>query len=515
MTLTSRLSLFFLTALALVLAGFSGTLYLLGQRYLSRQAEDRLEFALNTLVAAAEVGPDGVVWEPSERQMSLGPDTESPVSWLVRDDQGRRVNGSPEPLPVEFLVEAAAALGPDIPAVKAIDAQGHAWRVSQRRVAAGPLRNPSEGRLERPPEPGEVKYPALIVTAAVPLEPVAAALRALAGILAGVSLIIWLVAGIAGRALCRRALRPVTRMAQAARTMGADPARRLPTGDSKDELTDLGQAFNGLLDRLYESYERQRRFTGDASHQLRTPLTAMLGQVEVALRRDRTPEEYRQVMNSVRRQAEHLRGVVEMLLFLARADAEARLPHLERIDLVPWLAGHLASWSGHARAADLRLGSSPGVPLPVDAQTPLLGQLVDVLLENACKYSPTGSPITIRVWRESAAVCLAVEDRGHGIAAEDLPHVFEPFFRSAETRRRGLGGVGLGLAIAERIATALSGSIHVISTPGVGSCFTLRLPAASETAGSEDERKQSLQGVGPGSPSQGHPAARPRDPGRI
>src|SRR4029077_13550209 len=122
----------------------------------------------------------------------------------------------------------------------------------------------------------------------------------------------------------RRALGPVTRMAEAARSMGAaDLSERLPTPTSADELADLGEAFNGLLDRLGEALERERRFAGEASHQLRTPLAAVIGQVEVALRRDRSPDEYRRVLDSVLSQAERLRRVVEALLFLARTESDA------------------------------------------------------------------------------------------------------------------------------------------------------------------------------------------------
>jgi signal transduction histidine kinase len=112
----------------------------------------------------------------------------------------------------------------------------------------------------------------------------------------------------------------------------------------------------------------------------------------------------------------------------------------------------------------------------VHAQAPLLGQLVDNLLENAGKYSAPGTPITLRLRTEPDAVCLEVEDTGCGIAAEDIEHIFEPFYRSPEARRRGLQGVGLGLAVARRIATALGGQLSVQSEVGKGSCFTLRLP---------------------------------------
>jgi signal transduction histidine kinase len=102
---------------------------------------------------------------------------------------------------------------------------------------------------------------------------------------------------------------------------------------------------------------------------------------------------------------------------------------------------------------------------------------VDNLLDNACKYSPPGSPITLRTWPEGDGVCLGVEDGGCGIAAGDIPHLFEPFYRSPQARRQGVGGVGLGLAVAARIVTALGGRIEVKSEPEKGTLFTLRLPA--------------------------------------
>jgi signal transduction histidine kinase len=257
---------------------------------------------------------------------------------------------------------------------------------------------------------------------------------------------------------------------------GAHLDRRLPSPDTHDELEDLSHAFNDLLNRLQESFERQQRFTGDASHQLRTPLTSMLGQMEVALRRGRSAEDYRHVLKQVNEQAGRLHQIVEMLLFLARPDAEAQFPQGEKLYLIVWLGDHLKAWSGHNRAADLRLESSEKEPLWVLAQPALLGQLVDNLLDNACKYSQPGSPITLRVSREEQSVLLAVKDKGRGISADDIGHVFEPFYRSSEVRQKGIGGIGLGLSVARRIANALGGSIEVKSEPGSGTEFVLRFP---------------------------------------
>jgi signal transduction histidine kinase len=259
---------------------------------------------------------------------------------------------------------------------------------------------------------------------------------------------------------------------------------RLPSPGTCDELEEFARSFNGLLDRLHVALERQRQFTGQASHQLRTPLAALIAAIEVARRRPRTVEEHERVLDRLHDDAVRLWRVVEALLFLARADAEAGLPDLERLDLAAWAADHLRAWSDHERAGDLRSEGSDGDPPWTRAHRPLLGQLLDNLLENACKYSGPGTPIIVRAWCEpgagAGAVALSVEDRGCGITAGDLPRVFEPFYRAESARRLGRAGVGLGLAVARRIAATHGGTITAESVPGQGSRFVVRLPRAPE-----------------------------------
>ncbi|HKI35272.1 MAG TPA: ATP-binding protein [Gemmataceae bacterium] len=449
MSLTTRMSAFLLGVLAVVLAGFSTTLYLLARTYLHRQVEERLTTALDTLVAAAEMEPDGIDWEPNVHHLTLGQDgAADQVRWFVRDGEGR-------------VVDRSANLGADDPLTE----DSPAWRVLERRLESGPSAVPP-------------KHGALVLTGGVSLEPVRGTLLRLAATLAGLSVGLWLLAALVGRWVARKALAPVTRMAKAARAMTPDdPRQRLPCPGTHDELDDLQRAFNDLLCRLHEALERQRRFTGDASHQLRTPLTAMLGQVEVALRRGRPPEEYREALARVQAQADHLRQIVEALLFLARADAEARLDGLAVADVAEALPTVAARWSGHPRTADLRTEIIGDGPFLAQVQPLLLGQLFDNLIDNAFKHSAAGTPVVLRLRQEKGAVALDVEDGGHGIAGEDLPHVFEPFYRSAESRRLGLPGVGLGLAMVQRIAAALGGSVVVKSNEGAGSRFTLCLPA--------------------------------------
>ena len=322
MSLTNRLLAFFLTLLALVLASFSLTLYLLAREYLYGIVTDRLDAALDTLAAAAEVRPDGVEWEPHERQLSLrGARAEDTIVWTVCDAGGKVIDRSPGPMPSEAERLLTG---------KRLDLDGERWQFRQRWVEPSASATPPPKADDK----AERIYPRLSLVVGSSLEPVRSTLRWLAGTLAGLSLAVWLVSFVAGRWVCRRALAPVRQMADATRSIGgADLTARLPAAGTHDEVDDLGRAFNDLLGRLQEAFERQRRFTAEASHQLRTPLTAMLGQVEVVLRRERSPEEYSQVLTSVHDQGERLAKIIESLLFLARADSDARAPDLARIDL--------------------------------------------------------------------------------------------------------------------------------------------------------------------------------------
>jgi signal transduction histidine kinase len=343
--------------------------------------------------------------------------------------------------------------------------------------AKGKEHRPGPPRDERKGSgPGRERPPRVLAAWAF-LEPVETEIRWLAAILPLISLGLWVLAAAIGRHFARRALAPLTLMAESARSLPFDDGR-LPSPGTRDELEQFARSFNGLLDRLHLALERQRQFTGQASHQLRTPLAALIAAIEVARRRPRTVEEHERALDRLHDDAARLWRVVEALLFLARADAEAALPDPERLDLAAWAADHLGAWSGHERAADLRFEAGDGGPSWTRAHRPLLDQLLDNLLENACKCSEPGTPIVARAWSEPGAVALAVEDRGCGIPAGDLPRIFEPFYRLESARRTGRAGVGLGLAVARRIAEAHGGTIAAESEPRRGSRFVVRLPRA-------------------------------------
>lgn len=477
MTLTNRLTLFFLTALAGVLVAFSLALYLIARFHLTRQLDERAEATLDTLVAAAELEPDGLEWDRRER--NLWTKRDEPTVWAVFDTLGREVDGEPDH--VRLLRDSAHVADGGQGRRGSASWQGEEWRVYGR-----PFSHPKADVVDRraapgePRVPGDERYRTLVFVIAAPFEPVGGTLRTLAWSLLGVSVVVWTAAAAVSRVVCRRALAPLAGMSATVRTIRPDElSGRVPVPATRDELTDLAVAFNELLVRLQEAFERQRRFTGEASHQLRTPLTAMLGQMEVALRRDRDPEEYRRVLASAVAQAGRLRQIVEALLFLARADAEAEMTGLETVDLVGWLERQLAEeWKDHPRSRDLRLEHPGFDTVLVSAHPTLLGQAVNNLIDNAFKYSLPGTPVHLQLVCDAGCARMIVRDEGPGIAADETGRVFEPFFRTEEARRSGVAGAGLGLAVTARIVAAFRGTVRLVPIAGLGCAVEIRLPLA-------------------------------------
>ncbi|WP_422931100.1 ATP-binding protein [Singulisphaera sp. PoT] len=486
MSLATRLSAFFLVALAIVLSGFAGSLYFLAKTYLNKQNDERLELALDTLAASVDIEPGGLEWEPMDRRMTVGADPAiDAIRWAVRDGRGVLVDRSANSQSSTFPLDWSPREWPRSRPLDAtvFDART-GWRLAARRLQLQELLR--QGRGHPDDEPGfEVQYPTLELVVGSSPAPMEATLNRLGLTLIALSSVLWISAATVGRWLCHRALAPVHRMAKAATAMtAADLGQQLPSPGTGDELDELGRAFNDLLERLNEAfarlrtaYEQQKQFAANASHQLRTPLTALLGQVQVVRRRDRSPEEYRRVLNLVYAEGGRLRQIIESLLFLA--DPDGSRPKSQAVELAEWVPNFLGQWTQNPRSSDVHCEIKAEPPIVVEAYLPLLAQLLDNLLDNACKYSRAGTPITVRVSRDVKAAVLSVEDLGFGLSSDEVKRVFEPFYRSEEARRNGQSGVGLGLALAASIAETFGGALSVSSQLGVGSVFTLRLNEVS------------------------------------
>jgi signal transduction histidine kinase len=480
MSLTNRFSTLLLGMLGLTLAGFSTALFVSSRIYLNREVDDRLAATLTLLSISVDPRPGWVRWELREKRSPPSRWNERhATTWLVYDGEGRLLT-RPKNLPADELPQAAvsqkgAGRIPD----RVTDRKGRTWRVAQRRVNPTSPREPGSERPADTPDDGKSYHDEVLLVALVCLDETDAAVATLGWFLVSISTLIWVTAAVCARWLSRKTLVPLTRLVQSARNLdAANPGWSLPEVGTRDELDDLRNAFNDLLARLHQAYERQRRFSGDASHQLRTPVAVMIGHLEVALRSRRTAEEYLRVIRVAHRRAVALGQIVESLLFLSRAGSSL-LGRSGPIELRGWLTEHFQNRAPDPRSGDIRAQVLAAEPLWVSAQPHLLGQVLENLLENACKYSAAGTPVAVELTRDGAAALLLVEDSGCGIAPEDLPRIFEPFFRSTQTREEGPPGVGLGLPVVERVATFFGGTVTAGSVVGRGSRFVVRLPLAA------------------------------------
>lgn len=478
MSLSTRVSLFFLCMLVCILLGFSLGIYMLAREHFLHEVEEELEAVLQTLVAAVEVGPDSVEWEPGDRRpMTVDIHHGSELTWVVHDDHGRVIQQSSPHLAPGFA-DALKTLQASIPPEN--DSREHRhdrWYLQQRWIRPKNM---------QPPNSAPNKHRELCITAGLTYEPTLTNLQYLRWMLFGISLAIFIPVLMIGHFICKKALMPITQMAQATKAIHSEQLdQRLPVPASRDELYELSQSFNSLLDRLQVSFERQKRFTGDASHQLRTPMAAILGNVEVTLRRERSVAEYQQTLQLVEARAQHVNRIIEALLFLSRADAEVQMSNDEQVELSQWLSNHLEDWSAHQRFGDLHFNSTSG-SLEVLTHSALLGELLAILVDNACRYSEAGTPIEITLRRVNEHAELTIQDHGMGIARDDVEKIFEPFYRSNQSSREHRQGVGLGLSIAKRIAHALRLSLTVNSTLGHGTTFVVRFESQS-VATQDDE----------------------------
>lgn len=287
--------------------------------------------------------------------------------------------------------------------------------------------------------------------------------------------VVVVISGVLGYLLAGRALAPVDRITRtAARISAEDLSTRIGRPERDDEVGRLAATFDAMLERLQRSFERERRFVADASHELRTPLAAMRAIIGYGRERDRTPEEYRAELADLDLESQRMTRVADQLLQLTRDESDPLRSH-DTIDLSALLGSLLDSSAATvaAKGLDLLREIEPGLTLTGDEDAFI--RLLLNLLDNAIKYTDRGT-VTVRARLDGqGAVCVTVEDTGCGIAEDDSSRVFDRFYRADESRSEA--GTGLGLAIARSIARAHGGEVTVASKLGVGSTFTVCLPA--------------------------------------
>src|SRR5438067_4948613 len=284
-----------------------------------------------------------------------------------------------------------------------------------------------------------------------------------------------------GYVLMRRALRPVDEIRQkAAQISSRNLSERLPVVRTGDELERLATDLNRMIERLEESFHQINRFSADASHELRTPLTVLQGELEAIAQKGQTlPEDVRDTIGSALEETQRLAKIVENLLAISRLEAgEARVQPV-RLDFAELARTTADQMKLLAEEKRISLASDGREPVEVEADPSRLKQVVVNLLDNAIKYTPEGGNVSIYVTRRDHRAILEVADTGLGISANDLPHIFDRFYRADKARSRQMGGTGLGLSIVRSICLAHGGQVTVNSTEGRGSLFRVVLPVAA------------------------------------
>lgn len=286
--------------------------------------------------------------------------------------------------------------------------------------------------------------------------------------------------------LSHRALAPVDALTRTARNIsGQNLSCRLEKLDTGDELQRLSDTVNEMLDRIEKAFLQVTQFTADASHELRTPISLMRTEAEVALRRSRDTDAYREALLHILKETERTSVLIEDLLELARADSGREFLKPEPVELGELLGGCMKEWKSRAANAghELTLSSSSAGKVWVMADELALRRVLTILLDNAVKYTPAPGSIGVFLEESNRRAVVTVSDTGIGISAAEQSKVFERFYRVDKARGRAAGGAGLGLAIARWIVERHGGSITVKSAPNEGSRFSVEIPAVSELDG--------------------------------
>lgn len=481
-TIRGRLTAWYSLALAVTLVAFAAVLYLDRRSASYRELDQRIqsEAALTAGILAESYRARGV---------------------LVRADTARR----------SVLIPDLAALLEAVPGFLVITARDGSLlfassnaraltfqQVEQlRRLASAPVSGRTTGTFRVEPDGPKIRYAVRYVTDAGPqfgailagADVHEAELRP-DELLSALALVLPLGLAIAllmGSWISRRALGAVDQIITEVReiTDGRSLHRRLAEPLVKDELGRLAETLNQMMTRLERSFAALRRFTADASHELKTPLTVLRAGVERAITTPNLPQDTLATLEETLQEIKRMTELVDALLTLARADEGIAPLHREPVDLREIVEEARETGELLAEESGVRMEvTTPPEPVIVSVDATRVRQLILNLLTNAMKYTPSGGTVRMQLGAANGRVTLSIADTGIGIAAGDLPHIFDRFWRadSARTRTGERSGAGLGLAISKWIAEAHGGQIDVVSRPGRGTTFTVTLPQDAPAA---------------------------------
>ncbi len=480
-SLRFKLTLWYVLILGILLISFSSFLYLTLSRSLYRDVDNKLR-SLAELIASESTSPlskfgFGNIDQALEATMNL-----KPIGKFIQVlDESGRIGRKSENLKSVQLPISLNALRNGSKGLVTFETN-HSLGNTPLRIITYPVK--------------ENNQVTKMIQVASSLEDVEDALNTLLIILIVTVPSILMIASLGGQFLANKALKPVDHVTQTARMITSQNLnQRIQTLKVKDEISRLIDTFNEMISRLDQSFRQIKQFTTDASHELKTPLTILKGEVEVALRKKRPPHEYEQILESNLEEIDRMSQIVEDLLLLSKADiGEIRL-NREDIHLTRFISGLTEQMKILAQPKNIRIEiSNHQNEIHVFGDTLRMRELFINLIENGIKYTEAGgsilitltketdgslSPLTPKEKKAATFAKITVSDTGIGIAKEDQEKIFNRFFRVDKARSREQGGSGLGLSICKWIVEAHQGEITVESEPGKGSSFIVRLPLYS------------------------------------
>jgi heavy metal sensor kinase len=452
-----RLTAWYFAVLAVVLTAFGVSAYL-GMRHSIRQTVDeelqiRAEGVHQLIERTIQRGAEDDLQEGLREHTEL---RQGGALLQVSDEQGNWLYRSPVmsdygvPRPATIPRRATEFLGKDVP-----------LRIWTKKVSVGGQSYVIQTAFEMDDFYEALNHFALLLFISIP------------------TLLVCAAAG--GYWISTRALAPVDLITQTARTISAQNlSSRLIVPNTGDELQRLSETLNGMLERLEAAFKKITQFTADASHELRTPVAVMRTRAELSLRKARSAGEYRDVIAEVLAELEKTSGLIEQLMFLARADSGAETLHFSATNVAEVLREACHQGSALAEAKQVAFQEQiPGGSMWIQGDASSLRRLFLILIDNAVKYTPASGHVEVSLRQNDGFAVAEVSDTGIGIADADLPNVFERFYRADKARTRESGGVGLGLSIGRWITEVHAGTIEVHSAPGRGSIFQIRLPLAN------------------------------------
>ena len=447
-----RLTSWYSVVLFLMLVVYATATFVAVRHEFYEQFDDQLHDEFEAAEGALAPAQEGrIIWSGDRHH---DPDAEARAIevWSAAGELMYRSDGWPALPPI---VPAAAAGGYRY---ESVDASGHRWRTLTAVTIAGGrsivLRvSRSEDQLRR-----QLWEIVVVLVLGLPL--------------------VVALSGAGGYVLARRALTPIDHLGSEARRITADRLHeRLSVPNQHDEIGRLATVINETFARLESSFEQLRRFTADASHELRTPLAVIRGTGEVALSDARTVSECKEAIGSILEEVDRLTNLVDTLLRLSHGDAGTVRLSRESVDLAELAREVVGSLAILAEERNQRVSVEITDGVVITADRLVLREAITNVVDNAIKYSPQGSTITIRVAFDGRDAVLTVSDEGPGIPGQHRERIFDRFFRIDEARSRDRGGTGLGLAIAKWAVEVNGGRISVADAPARGSTFRITIPA--------------------------------------